>query len=96
MTGTPTIRGPQSLQSVPTAQVVKKGSSEYSDPGPPSSHSPSEAKLTPCWFVPLHVFWQICASESEPGRLQMICVEFKRKPGTVADVPTRQISWFWP
>jgi hypothetical protein len=33
------------LQSVPTAHVVKKGSSEYSDPGPPSSHSPSEAVL---------------------------------------------------
>ena len=37
--GVGSIRGPQSVQSVPTLQ------SEYSAPGPPSSHSPSEAQL---------------------------------------------------
>ena len=32
-------RGPQSVQSVPTEQSL------YSEPGPPSSQSPSEAQL---------------------------------------------------
>ncbi len=35
--GVGSIRGPQSVQSVPTLQT------EYAAPGPPSSHKPSEA-----------------------------------------------------
>ena len=41
------IRGLQSVQSVPRVQSL------HSDPGPPSSHSPSEAKL--------HISVQVCA-----------------------------------
>jgi hypothetical protein len=41
------IRGPQSTQSVPREQSL------HSDPGPPSLHSPSVAKL--------HISVQICA-----------------------------------